>query len=349
MITIDGIVFSLQRQGGISVYFRQLLNHLTSSEIPAYLTTEAPYLQNIPAPSKYLSLIERKARVLERFRTARSLVETSVFHSSYYRLPKSENTPTVVTVHDFIYERFRHGPQRWAHIWQKHASIRAAQAVICVSESTREDLLEWVGEIDGQSIHVIHNGVSNNFYPIETKRVVNPFLLFVGERRGYKNFRVVLDALIYLPDMELHCVGGGSLQNIELEHVDDSVRKRVHHRGFVSDAELNILYNQAFCLVYPSSYEGFGIPVVEAMRAGCPVVCAPCKAVQEIGGTALTIAEKIESRTLADSVSMLELNEYRAQKIKQGLLQVEAYSWKNTHEKTLEVYRSLGADLTPCE
>jgi mannosyltransferase len=87
-----------------------------------------------------------------------------------------------------------------------------------------------------------------------------------------------------LPDFELHCVGGGPLQPSELAGIPDSVIRRVRHVGFVDDETLNELYNQAVCLLYPSSYEGFGIPVVEAMRAGCPVVSVACKAVMEVGG-----------------------------------------------------------------
>ena len=183
-ITLDGIIFSLQRHGGITVYFRQLLEVMASpGGMAAQLSLEAPLRQDVGDLPGGLPTTIRPGRRLERFRACRVPAEATVFHSSYYRLPDRRSLPSVVTVHDFIYERFRRGPQRWAHVRQKHAAIRAAQAVICISEATRQDLLEWVGETPGQSVHVIHNGVAELFRPLgSAPSAQQPFMLFVGER-----------------------------------------------------------------------------------------------------------------------------------------------------------------------
>ncbi len=196
---------------------------------------------------------------------------------------------TVVTVHDFVYERYMNGPKKWVHVIQKNAAIRAAQAIICVSESTKQDLLHFVGINPDQSIHVIYNGVSDIFQPLDIVLSNSPFILFVGQRGGYKNFNRLLDAMPYLPDYELHCVGGGAFRSDELKGISETVVRRVRHLGFVTDEVLNVLYNRAVCLAYPSSYEGFGIPVIEAMKAGCPVVSVDCKAVLEVGRDALSV------------------------------------------------------------
>jgi mannosyltransferase len=270
-----------------------------------------------------------------------------VFHSSYYRRPDGGNAPIVVTVHDFVYERYAKGLKRWVHTHQKHAAIRAAQAVICVSEATRQDLIEFVGEIPGQTVHVIHNGVSEVFRPLSLASAPAPYVLYVGERRGYKNFMRVLAAMEFLPDLELHCVGGGDLRAEELAAAPATARHRIRHLGFVTDEALNEYYNRALCLVYPSSYEGFGIPVAEAMRAGCPVVSTRCKAVLEVGGDALTVAADADPRALADAVLCLTNVEYRNQVVSTGFEISRRFSWDRTHEGTLEVYRSLGASLKP--
>lgn len=340
-ICIDGIIFSLQRHGGITVYFRELLGYLAATRLPATVTVDEPTLQTLEECPNDLLIENRAARHLERFRPCRVPSTATVFHSSYYRLPDKRTVPSVVTVHDFIYERFRRGPQRWIHSAQKQAAIRQAQAIICISESTKDDLLEWVGVRDGQSLHVIHNGVSQLFHPIEVNTPSHPFALFVGERRGYKNFALALAALAHIPDIELHCVGGGAFQATEFDGVPEAVRSRVRHLGFVSDEELNKAYNQAVCLLYPSQYEGFGIPVAEAMKAGCPVVSVNCKAVIEVGGEALERLEDEDPVALAKAVERLREPSYRQHRISAGLQRAEIYDWTLCHAQTLEVYRSL--------
>ena len=340
-VLLDGIIFSLQQHAGISVYFKELIKHADAHGLTGVVQF-GPLKQSLPQGLKNIALDRVTYRPLERYRSCRVPASASIFHSSYYRLPSIINMPSVVTVHDFVYERYVKGPKRWVHMHQKHAAIRAAQAVICVSEATRQDLFEFVGGIPGQAVYVIHNGVSEVFRPLSLTQAPAPapYVLYVGERRGYKNFIRLLAAMEFLPDFELHCVGGGPFQPRELAGVPASVTCRVKHVGFVDDESLNDIYNQAVCLVYPSSYEGFGIPIVEAMRAGCPVVSVECKAVMEVGGAALTIAEGLDPRALADAI-LKTTSSNRTSLIERGLSVAQAYSWEKTHAKTLEVYRSL--------
>ena len=340
-IVIDGVIFSLQRAGGISVYFRTLLKTLGHNRLETSLILEEPLQQSIADEANILS-IRREARLLERYRDCRLPENTSVYHSSYYRRPNRKNVPTVVTVHDFIYERYQHGLRKWVHTTQKNAAIRAAQAVICVSETTKQDLLELLGKTPGQEIYVIHNGVSSVFHKRAMDPAPIPFVLFIGQRDGYKNFKLILEAMSFLPDIELHCVGGGKIHTDELEAVPYSVACRVRHLGFVTDEELNIIYNRALCLAYPSSYEGFGIPVIEAMRAGCPVVCTNCKAVLEVGREALTVAYDNDPESMAKAILSTTSFE-RLSLIQKGISVSQDFSWEKTHRQTLDVYRSLGA------
>ena len=346
-IAIDGIVFSLQRAGGISVYFQELLRVLGQRGDAATLTLETPHRQELLHPSSSVAVHPIAARRLERYRAARVPMPSSVFHSSYYRRPDQPGVPTVVTVYDFIYERFRTGPARWAHTAQKNAAIRSAQAVICISESTRQDMLQWIGETPGQQVHVVHCGVGEGFHPLGLERSGPPALLYIGERGGYKNFRLALQALALLPDCRLDCVGGGPLRPEELAEFPPAVRDRVRHLGFVTDEQLNERYNQAACLVYPSSYEGFGIPPLEAMRAGCPVVCIECAAVLEIGAGALTIAESAEPDALARAIARTLEPAYRADIVARGLAVSARYSWREAHARTLEIYGTLADVARP--
>jgi mannosyltransferase len=343
MVYIDGIIFSLQARGGISTYFRELLAHLSAQQQAFTLGLETPLQAVVDLPR-----IERDARLLERYRRARLGAlgggQPAVFHSSYYRQPARKATPTVVTVHDFVYERYYHGPKRWVHAAQKHAAIRQAQAIICISEATREDLLTFVGVKPGQHVHVIHNAASTLFHPLPASQTDEdePFVLYVGQRSGYKNFDLLLRAMLHLPDLRLKCVGGGALTAHELAAAPSSVRERVSHAGAVDDEALNAMYNRAECLVYPSAYEGFGIPVIEAMQAGCPVVSIDCAAVLEVGQGALSVAEQADPNALALAIERT-MSRSRQQYVNRGLQVASRYSWANTHERTVQVYQSLMA------
>jgi mannosyltransferase len=349
MIHIDGIIFSLQAHGGISVYFRELLQRLAADRVPTHvsmfppLRTQADVLRRSSAVPA-ISWSESACRTLERYRRAPAWKSAHVFHSTYYRRSADPRVPTVVTVHDFAYERCVSGVKRWVHSAQKFAAIRAAQSIICISESTRDDLLEFVGLRPGQRLHVIYNGVGEQFRPLGAQPSANtlPFVLFVGVRGGYKNFDLLLKALALCPDVQLRCVGGGPLRADELAHVPASVGARVRHLGQVSDTRLNELYNEALCLAYPSAYEGFGIPVLEAMRAGCPVVSVACKAVLEVGRDALLVAEP-SAEGLAAQL-MAAGAERGRQSRERGLELSRGFSWERHYQQTVEVYRELGTN-----
>jgi mannosyltransferase len=321
------------------VYFNELIQRSITQEVPCRTIVYEGASDRAALLTGDVEM--REYRIGERFRNCTTSENAILFHSSYYRRSSRSDIPTVVTVHDFIYERFRSGPAKWVHMWQKHAAIRQAQSLICISESTRDDLMHFVGVRSDQTVHVIPNGVSNTFAPVAVLPAARPFVLFVGERRGYKNFSLMLAGLEHLPDLELHCVGGGPLRDEEFTGYSPNLRARVRHLGFVTDDKLNFAYNQAVCLVYPSRYEGFGIPVVEAMKAGCPVVSVNCKAVIEIGGDALERLEQEDPLALAAAVLRLCEPSHRAQRVSAGLQRATMYDWGRCHDQTLSVYRSL--------
>lgn len=346
---IDGIIFSLQQHGGITVYFRELLSRF-KAEHQATLTLEKPLRQAITsADLPAVRCIDRPSRSFERLRPCRLVSDspTGVYHSTYYRRPELPGQPSVVTVHDFVYQRLLRGARSRMRRWLMNSAILQAQHIICISEATRQDLLEFVAIRADQQVSVIHNGVSDIFRllpPAEPPLESRPFMLFVGQRGGYKNFLLALRALEHLPDVELHCVGGGALQAEELAGLPEATRGRVRHLGFVDDEQLNALYNRAHCLLYPSAYEGFGIPVLEAMRAGCPVVSVDCKAVMEVGGEALCVSEDPQDPVaLARAVMRTSETGMRARLRGLGLQRSQQFSWDRCFNQTLAVYHSLDA------
>jgi mannosyltransferase len=149
-------------------------------------------------------------------------------------------------------------------------------------------------------------------------------------------------ALHGLPaDVELRCVGGGAWGDGEHEALPGALRPRVRHLGYVDDEGLNHLYNRALALVYPSRVEGFGIPVLEAMQAACPVVSGPCAALQEVGGEALVAAPSFEGEAIAHALTGLLDDAERARRIQAGQQVAARYSWERTYQETLAVYREL--------
>jgi len=339
-LLIDGIIFSLQRQGGISVYYSELFRYLVASHISFEVDLKSPLLgkpQDFGGKLKYRLV---PARPFERYRSVSLPASTRVFHSTFYRVPDRKTAKSVVTVHDFVYERYFRGPRKWLHARQKAEAIRRADSIICISKSTCDDLHEFVGVNPSQSVHVIYNGVGACFSQADVPEPVRPFLLFVGKRGGYKNFSLAARALAFLPDFELHCVGGEEFDPSELLGLDASVCNRIRYLGNITDAQLNTAYNQATCLLYLSKYEGFGIPIVEAMKAGCPVVSASCKAVIEVGDEALEIVEEEDPFAVALAVYRLCDSTYRKKKVEKGLSRAAMYDWNITHQQTAEIFCS---------
>lgn len=341
---IDGIVKSLQSTGGVSVYFNEIVSRLSKSINISYL--DYTNGSNLLSDSHRLNICSQKSRLFERYRDVdisnfSSASNThNVFHSTYYRIPKERDSiPVVTTVHDFTYEKFVSGPALWVHSWQKNRAILNSDLIICVSENTALDLMQYC-PIDESKIRVIHNGVAEHYRPItgmmcEASNVV----LFVGARGGYKNFHLAVQALARLPHLVLHIVGGGPLTKMEKELLERNISRRYQWLGRLSDETLNEEYNKAYALLYPSSYEGFGIPVIEAMRAGCPVIAVNSSSIPEVAGQAAILVDKISESSLCEA--LLSVPSQRQHLIDAGFVQAAKFSWEKCYQDTLSVYNEL--------
>ena len=351
-IVYDNIIFSLQKSGGISVVWSEHLKRLISQEeFPVSFIEYDNAHSNFSRKNFSLEVKQRKSDFLflRRYINPGLQMESPyIFHSSYYRVCRDANAKNVTTVHDFTYEYFSKGVAKNIHSWQKNQAILRSQKIICISENTKQDLLRFLPQVSPDKIYVIHNGVNEEFHPLPSTMGHGeklPFgrqsyLLFVGARGGYKNFDMAMEAarLVKLP---LIIVGGGILTLAEKEKLNKTVgHNNYYHLGFVSSEQLNILYNNAFCLLYPSSYEGFGIPVIEAQKAGCPVIACYNSSIPEVIGNTKIRLEKMNANVMAEAILMLtpSMREYE---IKQGLINSERFSWDITFQKTIQLYKSL--------
>ena len=349
MLTYDGIKFSMEAHGGVSVYFRELIRRGVANGLDlSVLLYSAEARGRCEAPVNMQELFCQ--RKIERYRSCRVPDSARLLHSTYYRWPDRNEVPLVTTVHDFTYEICLNGPPKWVHSWQKNLAIRKAAIVICVSENTRRDLFTYLPDVPKDRVVVIHNGVGDAYFPINANPSpsARPFCLFVGSRVRYKNFALALQAVSALSDFELLCVGGGSFTREEGQLIERLLPKRCRHAGFQSDAELNLLYNLSVCLLYPSAYEGFGIPVLEAMRAGCPVVALNRSSIPEIAGSAGVLLDEESPSEFAAAIDRIKDGEARNLIRHKGLKQAGRFSWQQTFMSTVRVYENLlGVQLLP--
>lgn len=337
-IVYDDIIYWLQRSGGITTYWNELTSRTISSVDrvrrihPSYPSHGGAHI------ARDLGRSDRPMW-FDRYLPARfEPTPDTVFHSSYYRLPASPGVVSVVTLHDFAYERFRRGPAKMIHSAQKFAAVRRASLVICISEATRRDALHYLPDQDPAKFVVVHHGVSDCFHPQESGvAAAAKHVLFVGVRNGYKRFDIAMNAVREHEGMALHFTGPPPTAS-EKRALDAVLPGRWRHAGLMDMSELNALYNAAWALIYPSDHEGFGLPVLEAMRAGCPVICSNRSSLPEVGGSAAMYAKEQTTQAYAEQLQTLAQPGERRRRQAQGLLHAEPFSWDASAEKTVSFY-----------
>jgi len=354
-IYLDNIIFSLQSAGGVSTYWYELWKELLKDKDQYVIALEQ--CQNNKnmlrkmldiQPKMILSEAKTKINLIRYIPIQKKIVVQSIFHSSYYRYSKQKDIVQIVTIHDFTYEYYRSGVSKLIHSWQKGNAIRQADGLICVSNNTRNDLLKFYPQLNPDKVRVIYNGVSNDFYPINDcndktlEQVINnPYYLFIGDRSKYKNFDIAVELAQTFVDKHLVIVGSKQLNERELGNLNTKLKNRWHFICNVSQGQLNTLYNFAFCLLYLSEYEGFGIPVIEAMGAGCPVVALNRSSIPEVAGSAAILCDNTNISDLYDKVKVLDNPKVRAEIITKGFAQAKIFSWEKCYQETIAFYKTI--------
>jgi glycosyltransferase involved in cell wall biosynthesis len=290
--------------------------------------------------------------------------QADVFHAPHYVLPPLVSCPSVVTIHDCIHLMFpQYLPNRFAYTYARAfmwtATHRSAH-VLTVSEASKRDILRFY-RIPPDKITVAYNAIDERFNRMpaaediarvkERFQLHDPFVLYVGNIRPHKNIERLIEAFAL--------VRTGPLANTKLLIIGDEISKyptlrRAVHRGklhkhvrflgFVGGDTLAALYRLATVFAFPSLYEGFGLPPLEAMASGTPVVTSNVSSLPEVVGDAAILVDPREPTAIAHGLRRALLDPVlRAQMRERGLARAQHYSWTRTTETILRIYRETAA------
>lgn len=361
-IAYDYQIFALQEYGGISRYFYELARNLALSNTcdvmiiaPSYINKYINDINNGLVFGKYLPIIKGTYRIrkyLNIFITKNLLYikHPDIVHETYYNLLKlaRPNAKVVVTVYDMIHEKYsEYFPSNDETIYIKSKAINRADHVICISENTRNDLIKLTN-IHKSKTSIVHLGVDIiNLIKIKKKMGGRPFILYVGHRDGYKNFQRFLKSYFsskrLLRDFDLVCFGGPEFSSDELTSLNRlGLTPGQVRRISGNDEVLAHLYSNAAALIYPSIYEGFGIPLLEAMAYQCPVVCSNTSSMPEVAGNAAEYFNPYEVDSIVGAIeSVVYSSEKSSSLISLGLTRIKLFSWEKCAKQTYEIYSSL--------
>lgn len=361
-IAFDHQIFALQHYGGISRYIVRLADHLAAigheTRIVAPLHINLHLDQSVSRhsgirlpgfPARAAPILLTANRFLLRALAERPFGRPDLIHETYYtdRPVQFSGTPLVVTVFDMIHERMQqHFHPRDATSNRKRRAISRADHLLAISHSTKNDLCDLF-DVSPEKVSVVHLGFEGIqlLGPAVSTHTGRPFLLYVGQRQGYKNFEGLLRALGSDPDLrstyDVVAFGGPPLASSERQTaVNAGLRADGLHHLSGDDSVLAACYSSAAAFVYPSLYEGFGLPPLEAMSCECPVVSSNTSSMPEVIGDAAEFFDPGDNDSIIHAIkTVLSDTQRRQQLVQAGLQRLKAFSWDKCARETAAAYQ----------
>ena len=355
----DFQVFSWQKYGGISRYFYELATRIGS--MGADVKTECIHSVNWYfreqlgmkdySHNRVIRRIEQKAvGLLNRLNALRGMRGCDIVHPTYYApyLLGHYKGKLVLTVYDMIHELYRdtYFSSDKKTSPRKARMLRAADRIIAISESTKRDILRFFPDIDPGKISVVHLGASMPAHDdSQPSPIDGDYVLFVGVRGGYKNFLRFVEAMRPIlemrRDISVFCVGGGGgFSAVELEAIGGQISR--YHKASLDDEKLAQAYANALCFVFPSEYEGFGIPILESFACNCPLVCSNSSSFPEVAGDAAEYFDPLNVDEMSAKILRVIDDESLRERMKiAGRERLKLFDWDKTARETLECYRQV--------
>jgi glycosyltransferase involved in cell wall biosynthesis len=357
------------RDYGIGTYVRNLLRHLSriDSKTEYVLFCRAKDCGIVEELGENFRAVPESARpysVSEQLRIPMDLRREGIdlFHAPHYVLPPLTPCKSVVTIHDCIHLRFpQYLPNRLAYAYARSSlwfATHRSNRVLTVSEASKRDILRYF-RVPERKIDVIYNAIDERFgeppAADEIERVRDryqlnaPYILYAGNIKPHKNLERLIEAF--------HTLRHGDLEHVKLLIIGDEIskyatlRRAVHkyklHKhvrffGFVPDKTLAVLYRLARAFVFPSLYEGFGLPPLEAMASGTPVITSNLSSLPEVVGDAALLIDPYDADAIADAMRRVLLDSDLREDLRQrGLKRVAEFSWDRSIRRVREIYEEV--------
>ena len=366
-IFLDGTVFSRTRRGGILRTFQELPPRITnidsSTRFTLYLRRKLKDGELPKSPSVeylYERSIYPRRWLFGKYRTQDYLLDRAylrnqpdIFHAIYFTRPLEIRTPYVVSVYDMIdeiYAPIQQYPKRWQFVERKRQCIEAADLILTNSQFTTCDLLKY-SSVDEKKIVTIPLGVNPQFFSIQDENrkksflakhgLAKPYFLYVGARRYNKNFMGLLRAYARFKcagDIDLVAVGDDDPFSKEEQTFVNSLALKgtLRHLKIVNEDELALAYNNALALIFPSFYEGFGLPVVEAMACGTPVLASNSSSIPEVAGDAALYFNPYDPDEIRVAMEAVLHSDMATTLKKTGLERAALFTWDDSSQRNLK-------------